>query len=570
MNARSSAVHPRRFLLASAISLCLAACSPAPEGQEAPDGASAAAPSDPTADPPASSLAVAQADMDRVNAEGVLPTARAASALEFWLHYKLMKATGMEEALGGEDQAIAAMKAVSLAFERSSLAMQAQVPKMVPASFNGTGMDAGVMGVGHGMVGGAMASGMLNGTLTPEQVAQAVKDGPIKFEGQDGSAEMGINQDSLDTTVEQTVNQDGITGKVRTKIHLDSCPDPQGKLVVVIETESHMQAGGSSGSVKAKFTYHRWLDDDAHLVTGNDGSEEDIHVTISGTGAHGNPLSVDLMRNRARGSADYGGTVSESGHSIFRPGESQHTQKLLEDTIRSMRLIAEMMLQGAFTGGKAPWESGRCVDLQVRSDPAKRKGARPNTAYTLFAEPRAKKDGAPTGGTVRATLTGPHSLNPHDKVRADARYDYQNPQEKEQSASIEFEARSRRGVGRATLEFDTKKKGYRIVATSDGTCSEPITVCDVSKPFTNRICGGKVTWTHKPTSDRGGDFSFVFDGGGGFADAKGTYVLHGPEEQMTSIYVMEKVCGTAAGMTACLPPRNFGSFIWTQVDDCDE
>src|SRR5690606_1997589 len=156
-------------------------------------------------------------------------------------------------------------------------------------------------------------------------------------------------------------------------------------------------------------------------------------------------------------------------------------------------------------------------------DPAKRKGARPNTAYTLFAEPRAKQDGAPAGGTVRATLTGAHSLNPKDKVRADAQFDYQNPEKKDQSASIAFEARSRRGVGRATLDFDTRKHGYRIVATGDGACSEPITVCDVSKPFTNTVCGGQVTWTHNPTSDRGGEFIFHWKGGKGFADAKGSY-----------------------------------------------
>jgi hypothetical protein len=559
-------MHARPLLIASAIAFLVGACSPAPEGgQGASTDASVATP----VEPAASSRAIRQEDIDHLNAEGPLPNARAASALEFWLHYKLMKATGMEDALGGEEQAIAAMAAVSLAFERSSLAAQAELPRMVPM-FDGTGMDAGVLGVGYGLVGGAMAGGVLNGSLTPDQVAQAIKDGPIKLDGKDGSAELGITQDGLDTTMEQNVNANGVTGKVRTKIHLDSCPDPQGKLVVTIETESNMQAGGASGSVKAKFTYQRWLDDDAHLVDGDDGSAEDIHVNISGTGARGKPLSVDLTQSSPRGAATATAHVSETGHSFFRPDESKHTQKLLDDTVKSMRLIAEMMLQGAFTGGKAPWESGRCVDLQVRSTPEKRKGAQPDTRYTVFAEPRAKKDGMPTGGTVRATLNGPTSLSPQDKVRADAQFDYMNPGQKDQQASITFEARSRRGVGRATLDFDTKKSGYRIVASGDGACSEPITVCDVSKPFTNTVCGGQVTWTHNPTSDRGGEFTFHWKGGKGFADAKGSYVLHGPEEEMTAIYTMGKICGQAAGMTACTAPRTFGSFIWTQIDDCKE
>src|SRR5690606_4062694 len=107
-------------------------------------------------------------------------------------------------------------------------------------------------------------------------------------------------------------------------------------------------------------------------------------------------------------------------------------------------------------------ETGRCVDLQVRADPGKRTGARPNTAYTLFANPRAKLDGAPAGGTVTATLDGESTLNPTTKVRADAQFDYANPSKKDEKASVAFEARSRRGVGRATLDFDTRKGAYRI------------------------------------------------------------------------------------------------------------
>lgn len=559
----------RRLSIVSAIVLCLAACSPAPESGQGASTEPSAEPSSTTpAEPAASPRAIRQEDIDRLNAEGPLPTARAASALEFWLHYKLMKATGMEEALGGEAQAIAAMAAVSLAFQRSSLAAQAELPKMVPA-FNGTGMDAGVMGVGYGLVGSAMAGGMLNGTLTPEQVAQAIKDGPIKLDGKDGSAELGITENGLDTTLEQTVNENGVIGKVRTKIHLDSCPDPQGKLVVTIETESNMQAGGSSGSVKAKFTYHRWLDDDAHLVNGDDGAEEDIHVNISGTGARGKPLSVDLTSRSPRGATTSTGHVSETGHSIFRPDESQHTQKLLDDTIKSMRLIAEMMIQGAFAGGKAPWESGRCVDLQVRSTPEKRKGAQPDTRYTVFAEPRAKKDGMPTGGTVRATLSGPTSLSPQDKVRADAQFDYMNPGQKDQEASITFEARSKRGVGRATLDFDTRKGGYRIDFPA-GACTQSITTCDITKPFTHVICGN-ITLKHTPTDPEGlsGTLDFKYAEALGIADSKSHYTLSGPEERMTATYINGKVCARVRGLTTCAQPPP-STVTWTRIDDCKE
>lgn len=48
-----------------------------------------------------------KAQLDAVRGEGPLRTARAASRLDFRLHYKPMQTNGMQQALGGEAQAIA-------------------------------------------------------------------------------------------------------------------------------------------------------------------------------------------------------------------------------------------------------------------------------------------------------------------------------------------------------------------------------------------------------------------------------------------------------------------------------
>ena len=553
-------MRAQAFLSAFLLVLLLGACSPAQDdaGQAS---ASVASPDR------------LQAGLDRLKAEGPLPSAREASILEYWLHYKLMQATGMEQELGGEEQALATLKAIGMAFERSAVGAQADMPRLLPVAFNGSGMDAGVMGVGHGLVGGAMASGIVSGAVSPERLAEMARNGPIKLDGKDGSLQLDIGENGqVDTTVEQTVNENGVTGKVKTRIHMDSCPDPQGKLVVTLETESQMGTGGASGHVKAKFKYERWLDDDAHLISHDDGgSAQDLQVEVGGTGARGKNLSANMTRNIARGASDYtGSVVEEHGHSIFRPDEAAHTEKLVGDVQKMMQTMAEAMLLGFMNGGSSPWESGRCVDLKVRSTPEKRKGAKPDTTYTVYAEPRAKMDGMPTGGTVKATLKGANTLNPQGKVKADAQFDYRNPPEKDKSATIEFEARSKRGVGKATAEFDTKKGGYRIAATGDSECAEPIVVCDITKPFTNTLCGGTVTWTHTPTGDKGGDFTFRYAKGKGNAEAKGPYALNGPEEEMTSIYTMGRICGHAAGMTACAPPRVFGAMKWTRIDNCEE
>ena len=230
-----------------------------------------------------------QSELVKLKTEGPLPAARRASALEFWLHYKLMQATGMEQALGGEDKAIAALKAVSMKFEQSAIVAQTNVPRAAKLAFDGTGMDAGVLGAGYGLIGGAITGGMLSGGLSNDQIAEAVKHGPIKFDDKDGSAQIDIAQDGMSTTLEQTVNESGVTGKVKTEIHIDACPDAEGKLVVTIETQSQMSAGGKSGAVTARYRQERWLDDDAHLVPISENNfAEFFQLEMSGTGANGN------------------------------------------------------------------------------------------------------------------------------------------------------------------------------------------------------------------------------------------------------------------------------------------
>ena len=64
---------------------------------------------------------------------------------------------------------------------------------------------------------------------------------------------------------------------------------------------------------------------------------------------------------------------------------------------------------------------------------------------------------------------------------ADAQFDYQNPEKKDQSATIDFEARSKRGVGKASLQFDTRKSGYRFVGGSGDPVDQ--VVCNIDKPF---------------------------------------------------------------------------------------
>ena len=47
----------------------------------------------------------------------------------------MMQATGIEEALGGEVQAVAALKAIGMSYERKLNSFKTEAPRMIPAAF---------------------------------------------------------------------------------------------------------------------------------------------------------------------------------------------------------------------------------------------------------------------------------------------------------------------------------------------------------------------------------------------------------------------------------------------------
>jgi hypothetical protein len=551
----------------AALLVALVACSPQGADTASTDVPQATAPRDDYAAP-------SPAEFEALRAEGPEGLARRMVPNDLWLHYKVMEASGMVDALGGEEKAVAALLALGKAYERRFQKFsQEDAPKLVPASFTGNGTDAAMAGLGMGAAAGMIGNGVLGSAasgMSDEQLRDFANKGPVKFGGRDGAAEVKLGEDgSVAQEMDFPVTGiDGLDGKVKVKTKMEACPDPQGKVTVDIEIESKVSVTGkpgTGGTIRAKNRYTRYLDDDAHLINGEGGSESENRIQISASGEGGDKFA-DVGGSFARNGTATSRNFGESGFSPFRPAEAKQAQAAIDGIGNFLNMMAEIMLRGI--GKDAPWESGHCVKLDVRVNPEKRKGAKPNTQYLLFAEPKAKSDGMPTGGTVKATLKGASKLSPTDKVKAVAKFDYTNPGEEEQSASIDFEARSKRGVGRATLEFDTKKGGYQI-ALDNG---ESITTCDITKPFSGRIGGGMITLNFTPSGDKGGTMAFHFANARGMADTTYRYTLSGPEDKMTgSFQSTGAVTGQGSGRTvsAGVRKQSFTS-TWTPIEDCDK
>ena len=523
--------------------LVLAACSPQQDGQ---------APGKPAADSP---IAAANAEFARLQAQGTDATAREITKLEYALTRRLMKAGGLDAALGGEAKADSALTALFVDYERKARALQTELPKaFAPANEGGGGGMGGAEGWG-----GAAASSVLGGSQA-ETAARAWENGVDRGETT-GHAEANIGGDhvSVDWTGDSaTMTSEvegnipgGLKGKVKTTVSLKTCPDAEGKVVAEFESNSSVAAGGASADSRVKSKVTAFVDDDANLIDDKLDSQSSAQQSTSG-GAH-----VDANDDLSTVTGAAGGkTNAMSG------GATEADGKMAQGMASMGRYAARQAILAA----QKAWQSGKCVKLEVRSDPAKRKGAKPNTAYTLFAEPRAISDGQPTGGTVKATLNGGNRLNPTGKVKADAKFDYANPEQKEQSATIDFEARSKRGVGKATLEFDTKKGGYRI-ALDNG---ESITTCDITKPFSGKIGAGMITLNFTPSGDKGGSMAFHFANARGMADTAYHYTLSGPEDKLIGMFQSTgAVTGQGSGRTvsAGVRKQSFAS-TWTRIEDC--
>ena len=526
--------------------LLLAGCS-----GDADKPAAEAAVAKPAAPSP---IAADNAEFARLQAQGADATAREITKLEYALTRSLMKSGGLDAALGGEAKVDAALTELFLDYERKARALREELPRAFAPANEGGGGSIGAEGWT-----GAAASSALGGTQADAGV-QAWMNGVDRGETT-GHAEsnVGGSQTSVDWTADSvTINSEvegsagGLKGKVKTTVSMKTCPDAEGKVVAEFESSSSLAAGGGSADSKVKSKVTAFVDDDANLIDDKIDSHSNAQQSTSG-GAH-----VDASDDLSTETGAVGGKTNAMGG-----GATAEDGKMAQGMASMGRFAARQAILAA----QKAWQSGQCVDLQVRSDPAKRKGARPNTAYTLFAEPRAKSDGRPTGGTVKATLDGSNRLNPTGKVKADAKFDYANPEKKGQRARIDFEARSKRGVGKATLEFDTKN-GYRI-ALDNG---ESFTACDITKPFSGKIGGGMITLNFTPADDKSGSMAFHFANARGMADTTYSYTLSGPEEKMTgSFQSTSAVRGQGSGRTvnAAVRKQSFSS-TWTRIEDCDK
>lgn len=418
---------------------------------------------------------------------------------------ELWTLSGLEAAVGGPAKADAIFADLSRSVAAQVAASRARPMKFRPASYSaantgealGAGIFGGMLLAGPGAIGGVQATNddtNLTGTLTAGFTISSGKDGVrVEFTG--------------------THESQGVELKLKTRSEVQPCP-------------------GADGKVELKALIDVW----ASVKGGRDGSRATVDVSMNGEVDDNAKLALKEIGYRVQYSKTVGtaGAFVDASVTLGGPSKVNRTGGTVSDTFTDEAVavghLVAMVLAGQLSeAAQAGLESGRCVKLQtsVSDGPS---GLEPNASVTIMAAPRSKLDGAKAGGTVTANLTGgAASVDPGSKVPADATFTYKAPGEKDKTGTVELEARSRRGVGKASITFDTKPAAYQASGGTEVQASG--TVADLAKPFTLRGVGAgfTVTFTYTPTSARGGTVRYAGSGAGFTMKGSGNYKITGSD-----------------------------------------
>jgi hypothetical protein len=507
-------------------------------------GGSASSQSDPTAVEPTSTGALivdGEVDVDAADAfttefAKLDETARYATVNELAGQFERQRyeAFGLAEAVGGPaavDESITET-ATWMAGLGVNVADSVGAAQLEPQGFRRSPAQTAAPNIGEGLFGGLVVT-MLGG----EAVVSATNDGATG----EGKLADGVTVKAKADTVELTTkgsftDSKGVTTTLETHNVASPCPKADGtfEASATIDTSATVNNGATGSRGTFDVTVKGTVDDNAALV-GYD-------TTYRGQYA-------DFVASRG-GFIDVTGTRPATGASdvVVNRGGGTITDEIVTNAVKLGQMVSWMVGVKLVEAAKNAWESGRCVVLTPVAS-AGPTGLAPSATVTIKAAPRSKMDGGAVGGNVTAQLTGGGaSVAPSaTKVPADATFTYIAPDKKDETGVVALEARSKRGVAKATIDFDTKQAGY--TASGGSGVSFSGTVPDLAAPFTlaGQGTGFTVEFSFTPADSRSGSLSYTGSGGGASLKGTGTYTIAGDEPGPLTLSYNAEGCANVGG-----------------------
>ncbi len=388
---------------------------------------------------------------DAVTGVQALPEDAALVALQDLSHRFEMEAarvSGLQDAVGGEEATAAAIDGAWAQVAEQVDAIDPEVP--LEPTDKPTGFAYGEQLAAAPPTAAAVgAVGVMMATMAMSVMADPVVSSSNEFttdqyaERNDKGLSIAAGIEGSAIEMEYDGDEHGVAVKFKTSAGVHACPDPTGAFTIDGKVDLHTSKGAAGQNITIELKIKGQVGDDAKLA----GTETETRTQWADFGGAAAGQFIDHTSTRAS-DGSFAFTVNRSGGKVT---DSFVSMSVLLSTIYSV-MVGDRLVAAA----QKAWQSGRCVRLDATPS-AGPTGLQPGQSLSVLTAPRSKLDGAATGGTVIALLSaGETSIEPSSTpLPADAEFTYTAPQAEGKSGTVSFEARSKRGVGKATIDFST-------------------------------------------------------------------------------------------------------------------
>ena len=388
---------------------------------------------------------------DAVAGVQALPEDAALVALQDLSHRFEMEAarvSGLQDAVGGEEATAAAIDGAWAQVAEQVDAIDPEVPleptdKPTGFAYGGQLAAAPPTAAAVGAVGVMMA------TMAMSVMADPVVSSSNEFttdqyaERNDKGLSIAAGIEGAAIEMEYDGDEHGVSVKFKTSADVHACPDPTGGFTIDATVDLHTSKGAAGQNITIELKIKGQVGDDAKLA----GTETETRTQWADFGGAAAGQFIDYTSTRGS-DGSFAFTVNRSGGKVT---DSFVSMSVLLSTIYSV-MVGDRLVAAA----EKAWQSGRCVRLDATPS-AGPTGLQPGQTVSVLAAPRSKLDGTATGGTVTALLSaGEKSIEPSSTpLAADAEFTYTAPDAEGKGGTVSLEARSKRGVGKATIDFTT-------------------------------------------------------------------------------------------------------------------
>ena len=358
------------------------------------------------------------------------------------------RVSGLQDAIGGEQATAAAIDGawarvaeqvdaidpnvpLAPADKPAGFAQREQLPAAPPSA-----ATVGAVGV--------MMATMAMAVLADPAVSSSNDFTPDQYgERSDKGLSIAAGIEAVAMQIEFDGQEQGVSVKFKTSAVVHACPDSAGAFTIEAMVDLRTSKGTAGQNITIDLKINGQVGDDARLV---------------GTQTETRTQWADFGGAEAGQFIDYTSTKSSDDSSAFTVNRfgGTLTNSFVSMSVLLSTVYAMQVGDGLVAAAEKAWQSGRCVRLDANPS-AGPTGLEPGQTVTVLTAPRSKLDGTATGGAITALLSaGEKSIEPSSTpLAADAEFTYTAPDEEGKGGTVSFEARSKRGVGKATIDFST-------------------------------------------------------------------------------------------------------------------